>query len=328
MKTLIKHLSNDDAKLTCYIHDYSEEMPTIKRRPAVLIFPGGGYMMCSDREADPVALSYLSLGYNAFVLRYTVGAKASCQKAFDDADEAMKYLRGNDWELRIDKDKIAVVGFSAGGHLAAWVSVLGEEKPNAAILGYPCTIAESGKMLGKEFPELIANVDSATPPTFLFAACDDKVVPIEHSIKYMEALDKAKVSFEAHIFAGGGHGFSLAKPLTAAGYSSYVNRDTARWFDLSAAWLTNQFGDFEVSNEAPPVKILDSNTPLGQVMDNSEVYAKFLEFFPALDIMVKQAVEKGQGDLVMSMSLRSAASVQPQMFAKSQLDALDEALAN
>jgi len=117
MKAFTKNLTN--STITGYIHEKSGEMPNADIRPAVLVFPGGGYMMCSDREADPVALAYLAEGYNAFILRYTVGIDEPVSKSFADADEAMAYLHSNAGELNIDKDKIAVVGFSAGGHLAA-----------------------------------------------------------------------------------------------------------------------------------------------------------------------------------------------------------------
>ena len=182
-------------------------------------------------------------------MRYTVGVGKPCKKAYDDANEAMRYLRDNSSDLQIDSEKIAAIGFSAGGHLAAWISILSDNKPNAAILGYPCTLAKIGERLGKELPELIEQIDANTPPTFIFTARDDNVVPVEHTIRYIDALDAAKVDFEAHIFASGGHGFSLSKPLTASGDAAMANKDAARWFQLSVNWLKNLFGDFEVGDE-------------------------------------------------------------------------------
>jgi acetyl esterase/lipase len=326
MKHFTKNLTNENSTLTGYIHNYSNEMPTITKRPAVLVIPGGGYFMCSDREAEPVALAYMAEGYNVFVLRYSVGPEKPCSMAFDDANEAMQYLHDNDQELCIDKTKIAVVGFSAGGHLAAWISIIGKVKPNAAVLGYPCTIAEVGKLLGKELPELFENIDEATPPTFIFTARDDKVVPVEHTTKYVEALTKANVAFEAHIFSGGGHGFSLAKPLTASGNKNMVNTGAAKWFPLSVEWLKELFGDFEVGDIKGFDGKIDTNTPIKIVRSNEGIYNKFREFFPALESMIEGAKESGHEESVMEASLRGLARFKPELFDVEQLDALDAAL--
>ena len=82
MKTFTKNFTNQNVILTAYIHDRSREMPNTDIRPAVLVFPGGGYMFCSDREADPVALAYLAEGYNTFILRYSVGIGIPAASAF------------------------------------------------------------------------------------------------------------------------------------------------------------------------------------------------------------------------------------------------------
>lgn len=112
-----------NAQLTCYLQDPCTEMPALDRCPAILIFPGGAYAFCSDREADPVALAFLNAGYNAFVLRYSVSQNCPVEEvytnAFAEAQEAMDYLHQNAGDLHIDPEQIAVVGFSAGGHLAA-----------------------------------------------------------------------------------------------------------------------------------------------------------------------------------------------------------------
>ena len=109
-----------NAQLTCYLQDPCTEMPALDRCPAILIFPGGAYAFCSDREADPVALAFLNAGYNAFVLRYSVSQNCPVEEvytnAFAEAQEAMDYLHQNAGDLHIDPEQIAVVGFSAGGH--------------------------------------------------------------------------------------------------------------------------------------------------------------------------------------------------------------------
>ena len=122
-------MGTHNAQLTCYLQDPCTEMPALDRCPAILIFPGGAYAFCSDREADPVALAFLNAGYNAFVLRYSVSQNCPVEEvytnAFAEAQEAMDYLHQNAGDLHIDPEQIAVVGFSAGGHLAASVGTMG-----------------------------------------------------------------------------------------------------------------------------------------------------------------------------------------------------------
>jgi len=244
MRTFVKNLSRPKVTLTGYIQDTSAEMPNVTVRPAVLVFPGGGYEFCSDREAEPVALAYAAEGYNAFVLRYSVGPDRPGDVAFADANEAMAHIRSNASEYNIDKNKIAVAGFSAGGHLAAWLSVSGEIRPNAAILCYPVTLDDPVFGLGREMPDICGGVDAKTPETFIFSTADDRVVPVRHSLAYAAALDKAKIGFEAHVFANGEHGLSLAKPYTSSGRAGMASRGASQWFALSVNWLNRVFKCF------------------------------------------------------------------------------------
>ena len=135
-------MGTHNAQLTCYLQDPCTEMPALDRCPAILIFPGGAYAFCSDREADPVALAFLNAGYNAFVLRYSVSQNCPVEEvytnAFAEAQEAMDYLHQNAGDLHIDPEQIAVVGFSAGGHLAASVGTMGRVRPAAMLLGLRC----------------------------------------------------------------------------------------------------------------------------------------------------------------------------------------------
>lgn len=175
-----------NAQLTCYLQDPCTEMPALDRCPAILIFPGGAYAFCSDREADPVALAFLNAGYNAFVLRYSVSQNCPVEEvytnAFAEAQEAMDYLHQNAGDLHIDPEQIAVVGFSAGGHLAASVGTMGRVRPAAMLLGY-AVFSVPGKALGMELPDLLQQVDDQTPPAFLFAAQGDHLVPAPEEIK-------------------------------------------------------------------------------------------------------------------------------------------------
>ena len=121
-----------------------------RNRPAALIFPGGGYQYCSDREAEPVALAYLAEGYNAFVLRYTVGTSCPLDKALQDAQGSPAPSAGKCGPVPVSpRIKIVAIGFSAGGHLAAALGTQSEEKPNALVLGYAVTLGATWAPMGR-----------------------------------------------------------------------------------------------------------------------------------------------------------------------------------
>ncbi len=205
--------------------------------------PGGAYAFCSDREAEPVALSFLAKGYAAFVLRYTVGR----DKGYDfsvpmsDANEAMKIIRENAEEWGIDKEKIAAIGFSAGGHLCAALSTMGEIRPDASILVYPCILDEISRILAFDVPSLEKEVDDKTPPAFIVSACEDTCVPIANSLAYACALEKAKIPFEIHIYEKGYHGFSLADTTVYSKAEAEYCAHIKGWFDLCITWLNKRF---------------------------------------------------------------------------------------
>ncbi|HPJ21453.1 MAG TPA: alpha/beta hydrolase [Clostridia bacterium] len=234
--------SERNTSLACYILDGSSEFPNISKRPAVLIFPGGGYRMCSDREAEPVAMAFLNEGYHAFVLRYTVGPESVWPVPLIDAEKALEYIKDKSDEWMVDGDRIAVAGFSAGGHLAAAISTLGRIRPDAAILGYPCILEERCSKLCTPKPGLDYKVTPLNPPTFMFTTSDDVVVPAGNTVAFLKALGEAGVPYEAHIFQTGAHGISLAKSHTSAGKQEYEDQRISKWFELCIGWLKEVFG--------------------------------------------------------------------------------------
>lgn len=236
-------LSNELATLTVYLPDKSPEMPYADVRAGVLVLPGGGYGMCSDREAEPVALAFVAKGYAAFVLRYTVGRNKNYDFSmpFADAEEAMKVIYENASEWGVDKEKIAAVGFSAGGHLCAAISTMGSIKPAASILVYPCILESTSGILAFPVPSIDEKVDEKTPPAFIVAACADELVPIENSLAYASALNRANVPFEIHIYEKGFHGFSLADNTVNPKKSAERCVNIKGWFDLCITWLSKRF---------------------------------------------------------------------------------------
>lgn len=237
MKHFVENLTADGrVTLTAYLHHVSEEMPQRAVRPAMLVFPGGGYYMVSDRENEPIALSYFAAGYQVFVLKYTLGKEHSFDEALADADSAIARIRTMAEEWNLDPQKIAVCGFSAGGHLAAASGTLAKNRPNAMVLAYPCILDSMSKTLAFPVPSLDKAVDENTPPAFLFHTRDDDVVPIENTLRFADALDRADRPFEMHVFRHGPHGSALAMPETG-----WTEHNVAKWMPLSIAWLAEIF---------------------------------------------------------------------------------------
>lgn len=241
MKTFDIKLTNDLAKLTVYLPDKSPEMGHMDIRKGVLVIPGGGYFMCSDREAEPLAFAFLSKGYAAFVLRYTVGKEYDFSMPMADVNEAMKTICDNADEWGVDKDKIAAIGFSAGGHLCAVLSTTGDIRPAASILVYPCILENMSSILAFPVPGIDDKVDGKTPPAFIVAACADNLVPIENSLAYASALDKADIPFEMHIYEKGYHGFSLADEVVYSKAEADYCAHIRGWFELCAKWLEKRY---------------------------------------------------------------------------------------
>ncbi|HEX3046916.1 MAG TPA: alpha/beta hydrolase, partial [Bacillota bacterium] len=182
-----------------------------KSRGAVLICPGGGYGFVSEREGEPIALQFNAAGFQAFVLNYSVSPHRHPQPLLD-VSRAMCLLRERAGSWKVDPKKIAVCGFSAGGHLAACLGVhwskpylqnapgimMGMNQPNALILSYPVIssreFAHRGSfenLLGEHADEdllgemsLERQVNPETPPVFIWHTYNDGLVPVENSLLF------------------------------------------------------------------------------------------------------------------------------------------------
>lgn len=227
--------------LTCMLQSVGGEFVKIERRPAILILPGGGYSMCSDREAEVVTYPYLQAGYHAFVLRYSVGEHRMWPNPLNDYEQAMELIRDKADEWYIDANRVAVIGFSAGGHLAACAATVARNRPNAAILGYAALEKDIALACqpGTDIPSPTEHVDRLTPPCFLFAARDDAIVPIQNTINFQNALIREGIMFESHIYAYGGHGFGTAD---ACIIGTDICRRVPNWVRDSIGWLEDIFG--------------------------------------------------------------------------------------
>lgn len=240
-----------------------------KTRGAVVVIPGGGYFFTSEREGEPIATQFSAAGFQTFVLWYSVAPHRHPQPLADLA-RAICLIRENAAQWHVDPDRIAVIGFSAGGHLAASLGVHWDKpwlaeipgitasgaRPNALMLSYP--VITSGphahrgsfeNLLGEHTPvdllqlvSLETQVGAHTPPTFLWHTVADDLVPVENSLLFAQALQEAGVPFELHLYPDGNHGLALANEETAwlgAGIDPHV----ATWMKLCTEWLSTCLGD-------------------------------------------------------------------------------------
>ncbi len=238
--------------LTVMIQGTGGEFRSISERPAVLVIPGGGYRFCSDREADPVAAVYLKAGYHVFILRYSVGADARWPRPLEDYEEAMALIDAHADEWHVIREKIAVVGFSAGGHLAGAAATMAKRRPAAAVLGYAVLREETARELGCDIPAIPEHVDGDTCPCFLFATRSDSVVPIQNTLDMLNALNRFQTSFECHIYPYGPHGFSTGDPSIQS-MDTIFPRRAEDWTADSVAFLRDLFGDFGARGMTEPV---------------------------------------------------------------------------
>ena len=266
----------NNAKLTLFVPQLLKKGP-VMRRPTVLITPGGGYKAVSPREDECIAFQFLTYGYNAAVLSYSVKEDAQFPQPLCEEALAMAYLKENAQRYHIDPDRIFTCGFSAGAHLALslgvfwdtdWLSEkVGKDKellrPAAQILCYPVVSTEpellhlgsTAAMLGREDTpqrrELVSlekHVSPNTPPTFLWATLKDRVVPCENSLVLASALQKQGVPVEFHLYGWGGHGLSVANRITQVRneqklpIKSHINPHVATWLPLCREWLEEIVG--------------------------------------------------------------------------------------
>ncbi len=236
--------------LTAYLQEVGGTYRKLTRRPGILVIPGGGYRYCSRREADPVALSYMKAGYQAFVLSYSVGEHAVWPHPLEDYEKAMELIGEHAEEWHLAADRIAVIGFSAGGHLAAAAAVLSRNRPAAAILGYAVLNGDVEK-ISPGAPDLVSAVRADTCPCFLFASRTDDAVPVRNSLQFVSALEEAGVVYECHIYSHGPHGFSTGEGQVQ--HREDMCRRAFSWVGDSLTWLEDVMGGMDDGELTPPI---------------------------------------------------------------------------
>lgn len=247
---------NSHVTLTTYILD--DIRGNIPYRPAIVVCPGGAYQRCSDIEGEPVAMRFAAVGFHTFVLNYSVYPERY-PKALEELSMSVELIRENAEKWHIDVNKIAVCGFSAGGHLAAslgvfwntppFASASQKNKPNALVLCYPVISSGEYGHIGsiealcgddKELFERMSlenRVSCDTPKTFIWHTFDDEGVPMENSLLFANALKKNNIPFEMHIYPTGRHGLSIINKDTGLLDSEIVSINAPQWVENCCNWL-------------------------------------------------------------------------------------------
>ncbi len=248
-----------------FLEAYISDSIPGKKRKAILVFPGGAYAeICNDREGEPIALAFLAQGFNAFVLHYSIGGEDRVYPLqLREVALAMKHIKDNAEEYRIDPDELFTVGFSAGGHLAASSGVFwkrpevtegldipfGYNKPRGVMPIYPVINPEGHgfsfvMLLGTDnatkeqldYVSVDRHVDRDSSPAFIMHTAEDEGVDVRNTISLAMSYANAGVPFEMHIYPNGPHGIALGNEITDMGNPEYNDPIIAEWVRLAAAW--------------------------------------------------------------------------------------------
>ena len=241
----------------------------------MLLCPGGGYRTLSTREDQPIAMKYLAAGFHVFVLHYSL-APDVFPRALMELALAMKVIREHGDEWNVDVDRIAVSGFSAGGHLACCLGVFWDRewlygalgvkpemiRPDGMILCYPvitsgeychkgsfeCLMGAEASKKDEKLRRLLSleyQVGPQVPKTFLWHTWTDQSVPVENSLLLLQALRKAGVNVEAHLYPVGPHGIALGTEETQGIDQKYLEPYCDSWMGLAIRWIEKQLRECE-----------------------------------------------------------------------------------
>lgn len=261
VKTIKLCGEDERASITTFLPCTSKE-----KSDAILIIPGGGYSnVASDREGENIAIAFNALGYACFVLDYSVKEKAKFPRPLIEASLAMVHIREHAEEYKVDPERVFVLGFSAGGHLAGSLGTrwhipevanainapFGTNRPKGMILCYPvlCWFDKTHKgtlynAFGSQEPteeqiKLISlenDVGEYTAPAFLWHTANDNAVNVQNSLKMATALSEANIPFEVHVFPEGPHGMALGTEVTGTS-PAMINDRVAEWPRLADGWM-------------------------------------------------------------------------------------------
>ncbi len=255
---------NGKGMLTCYVHDKNPEVNENRKKPAMLVLPGGGYAMCSLREAEALAMPFYAKGMDVFVLDYSV-FPVLYPASLTEAVAAMAYIRENSERLSIDPHAVSAIGCSAGGHLCGMLGSFRNDpeviaafqpsvnvRPDAIVLCYP-VVTSSAPTHGGSFDNLcgeneelkkkldvLSLVNENSAPAFIWATDNDNAVPARNSYLLAAKYCEKGVPCSIHVWGKGWHGLSVAdlsvypSDCPVFGESSGT---VGKWFELCIEWL-------------------------------------------------------------------------------------------
>lgn len=249
-------------RLSCWVQQTPAAVSAGRKRPAILILPGGGYHHTSAREAEPVALRFAACGYAAFVLHYSCTPSAF-PTALREAAMAMRYIRQNAEIFEVDPRKVAAMGFSAGGHLCGCLGTLFDSpevadlgtpeqlRPDALGLCYPVAVSwgrthevsfdniSGGDRALRQRLSLDRLVRPDMPPVFLWHTREDTSVPCRNSLILAQAMEEAGVDFVLHLYRKGKHGLSTADAMAFPTYNlPPTSWDVPGWLESCIRFFT------------------------------------------------------------------------------------------
>ena len=256
-------LDDDNGYIDTYIADPIENFT----RKALLVIPGGGYRkVCGDREGEPIAQAFIPYGYQTFVLNYYVDAEKPFPIQLIQVARAIKHIKDNAEKYGLDPEQIFVVGFSAGGHLAASAGVLwkipeiyealdipyGYVKPTGVMLVYPVISATEDYMHMGSIRNLWAaqeptdeqrlavsiekQVDIDSAPAFIVHTSNDQIVDVRNSLALAAAYKAVGLKFELHVFPDAPHGWGLGNEITSVGKEKFIRPAASEWVRMASVW--------------------------------------------------------------------------------------------
>lgn len=262
---LHKKIALEKCGENAYLETYVADKVGDFVRKAILIIPGGGYQdVCSEREGEPIAMAFMAHGYNAFVLYYSAG-KEVFPTHLIEASSAIKHIKDNADTYNIDPESVCVVGFSAGGHLAASLGTMWDKKeiydvldmpyaynkPKGMMLIYPVISAKYhvlsfDNLLGEKKTEEALKMSSIencinenSSSAYILHTSNDEVVDVRNSLALANALAEKKIKFEMHIYPDAPHGVALGNEITKCEVEKWCNSSIAKWVENAVEWAEN-----------------------------------------------------------------------------------------
>ena len=280
---------------------------TKEKKFSFLLCPGGAYNNCDPRESEPVAKVLNDLGYNAYILQYSVGKHRGWPNPIEDFDMAMEYLKSHEKEWAVDVEHIIACGFSAGGHVVSAAASIAKHKPFAAVLCYALVAEETLSFCLPEAPDTSTLVNKDTVPCFIASSRTDWIVPIFNTNRFMEACDKHFVDYEAHIYGYSFHGFSVGEAAGATG--PLFGPRVGEWVQDMLGWLKELTdGSYRSIKESAGyhdayVPGYSLNHSCGKLFSNKEIAKRMALKFP-VQWLIYEGAKKQVGAFVEDVSFR------------------------